>query len=44
MVNVGDKELLKKIGENTINRRKSAKFLTEDFPEKSSVRILNFIK
>ena len=44
MMNVGDKELLKKIRENTINRRKSAKILTEDYPEKSSVRISNFIR
>ena len=44
MMNVGDKELYKKIRENTINRRKSAKILTEDYPEKSSVRISNFIR
>ena len=44
MMNVGDKEFLKKIRENTINRRKSAKILTEDYPEKSSVRISNFIR
>ena len=43
MMNVGYNELLK-IRENTINRGKSAKILTEGYPQKSSVRISNFIR
>ena len=44
MMNIRNKELLKTIRENTINRRKSAKILILDNPEKSSVRISNFIR